>query len=215
MSFRRSCTEIWTTFTGFRRTSTYSWFALTDYSPRQGGIITGNLGTRFPRNLKVSHEIFILNPVHLSWKCESSKRRPKICKKTILYYKKNQSCDRKFISCQRKSFSCHRKFISCHRKFISCHRIKEEHLVPQDIYPVNERISIVTGNKFPMTVNKFPVKGNKYPVRGNKFPLTGNKYPMTGNKFPVAGYTFPVTGKIFPVTRNIFSFIGKMSCDRR
>ena len=30
MSFRRSCTEIWTTFTGFRRTSTYSWFALTD-----------------------------------------------------------------------------------------------------------------------------------------------------------------------------------------
>ena len=29
MTFCRSCTENWTTFTGFCRTSTYSWFALT------------------------------------------------------------------------------------------------------------------------------------------------------------------------------------------
>ena len=30
-----------------------------------GGRITGNLGTRFPRNLKVSHEILLVNPAHL------------------------------------------------------------------------------------------------------------------------------------------------------
>ena len=50
----------------------------------QGGKITGNLGTRFPRNLKVSHEILIVNPAHLSRKCDTPKRQPKIHKKTIL-----------------------------------------------------------------------------------------------------------------------------------
>ena len=89
--------------------------------PSQGGIITGNLGTRFPRNLKVSHEILIVNPAHLSRKCDTPKRQPKIHKKTILCHKKNHSYDRKFISFHRKFISCHRKFISCHRKFISCH----------------------------------------------------------------------------------------------
>ena len=32
----------------------------------QGGKITRNLGTRFPRNLKVSHKILIVKPTHLS-----------------------------------------------------------------------------------------------------------------------------------------------------
>ena len=36
------------------------------YTFGQGGRITGNLGTRFPRNIKVSHEIFIVNPANLS-----------------------------------------------------------------------------------------------------------------------------------------------------
>ena len=81
----------------------------------QGGKITGNLGTRFPRNLKVSHEILIVNPAQLSRKCDT----PKIYKKTILSHKKNHSCDRKFISCHRKFISCLRKSISCDRKFIS------------------------------------------------------------------------------------------------
>ena len=34
----------------------------------QGGRITGNQGTRFPGNLKVSQEILIVNPTHLSRK---------------------------------------------------------------------------------------------------------------------------------------------------
>ena len=54
----------------------------------QGGRITGNLGTRFPRNLEVSHEILIINPAHLSRKCDTPKRRPKIHKESILSHKK-------------------------------------------------------------------------------------------------------------------------------
>ena len=78
-------------------------------------------GTKFPRNLKVSHKILIVNPTHLSRKCDAPKRRPKIHKETIPSHKKNHSCNRKFISCHRKFIFCQRKFISCHRKFISCH----------------------------------------------------------------------------------------------
>ena len=50
----------------------------------QGGRITGNLGTRFPRNLKASHEILIVNPAHLSQKWNTQIRRPKLHKKTVL-----------------------------------------------------------------------------------------------------------------------------------
>ena len=86
-------------------------------SVAQGGIIKGNLRTRFPRNLMVSHEILISNPAYLSRKCDTPQRRPKIQKKSIFSNKKKYSCDRKFISCHRKYISCHRKFISRHRTF--------------------------------------------------------------------------------------------------
>ena len=93
----------------------FKWVRISPEIDWQGGKITGNLGTRFPRNLKVSHEILIVNPAQLSRKCDT----PKIHKKTILSHKKNHSCDRKFISCHRKFISCLRKSISCDRKFIS------------------------------------------------------------------------------------------------
>ena len=51
----------------------------------------------------------------------------------------------------RRNFSCERKNISCHRKFISCHRSGKEHLVSQDIFPVKEKIFLVTGNEFAVT----------------------------------------------------------------
>ena len=51
---------------------------------RQGGIIPGNQGTRFPGNPNVSQEILIVNPVHLSRKWNARIRRPKLHKKTVL-----------------------------------------------------------------------------------------------------------------------------------
>ena len=74
----------------------------------------------------------------------------------ICPYHKKTSCDREYISCDKRStisvtegfFSCETKNISCDRKIISCDRHKKEHLLSQHMFPVNERIFLVTGIKF-------------------------------------------------------------------
>ena len=45
-----------------------------DGSKLQGGRIMGNQGTRFPGNPNVSQEILIVNPAHLSQKCDTPKK---------------------------------------------------------------------------------------------------------------------------------------------
>ena len=57
---------------------------------QQGGRITRNLGNRFPRNLKVPHEILIVNPAHLTRKYDAPKTT-KLPKKKILSHKKTST----------------------------------------------------------------------------------------------------------------------------
>jgi len=106
--------------------------------------------------------------------CDEAKWKIIPMTQNILYVAQSSPCNERNISCNMKytdvtrktsckkkkkrsviffteGNSCKRKNISCHRKFISCHRSRKEHLMPQDIFPVKERIYLATGNKFPMT----------------------------------------------------------------
>ena len=83
----------------------------------QGGIITGNLGTKFPWNLKVSHEIFIVNLTHLS-RSDTPKRWPNLHMKIkiVLVTENILLVHIEWILCKRRYKSCYRMYTLCHRK---------------------------------------------------------------------------------------------------
>ena len=58
---------------------------------------------------------------------------------------KYPSCDRRYLQCDAHNTPFNKKNISC-----LVTGIKKQHLVSQYIYPVNERIFLVTGNKLPV-----------------------------------------------------------------
>ena len=156
----------------------------------QGRIITGNLWTRFPGNLKVSHEIFIVNPVHLSRKYETSKTT-----QTFLSHKKNSSCDRK--------------------NTVGTHRIEyplqeEEQILLQEVHLVSQEKYFLWQSKMQnhsCDRNYFLVIGETFPVTWKNVPMSQEKLPVTG-KLPQKKYNichkriFPVNERIFLVTGN-------------
>ena len=70
----------------------------------QGGRIMGSLGTRFPGNLKVSQEILIVNPTHLSRK--------------MWYNQNNRNFIRKLLSITRNKVLVTEKILLVHKRLM-------------------------------------------------------------------------------------------------